>query len=254
MAAALSGIARPVLDTPAQVARWRSAGGGPCDVMIDTGINRLGLGMDDLDLLDGMAIDTLMSHLACADEDVVMNEIQRDRLVTAAATVPARRVSLANSAGIALGRSYAFDLTRPGLALYGGLPRGELADAIRQVVFPQAQVLQRRRVPAGQGVGYNATWVAQADAEIAIINLGYADGYARAFSGKGQAWYGDLALPIVGRVSMDLSAVLLPSGDGPSEGEWVTIDYDLVRQADLTARSPYELLTSLAHRFDRSWT
>ena len=88
--------------------------GRPCDVMVDTGMNRLGLRADEIDLLDGLAIDTLMSHLACADEDHAMNAVQRDRFAAVAAAVPAKRYSLANSAGICLGRDYAFDLVRPG--------------------------------------------------------------------------------------------------------------------------------------------
>ncbi|PAV93487.1 hypothetical protein WR25_24060 [Diploscapter pachys] len=78
MAIALTGIARPVLNTDAQVARWRAAGGGACDVMVDTGMNRLGVSPQAVrtGLLDGLAIDTLMSHLACADEDSAMNARQ----------------------------------------------------------------------------------------------------------------------------------------------------------------------------------
>ncbi|MEX6820714.1 alanine racemase, partial [Pseudomonas aeruginosa] len=81
MPAAAAGFARPVLNTPTQVARWKGAGGGACDVMVDTGINRLGVSVDDIaaGLLDGLQIETLMSHLACADEDVPMNAEQRDR-------------------------------------------------------------------------------------------------------------------------------------------------------------------------------
>ena len=117
--------------------------------MVDTGMNRLGLAVQDVadGLLDGLRIDTLLSHLACADEDVPMNAQQRAAFAGLAGRTGARRLSLANSAGIALGPDYAFDLTRPGLALYGGVPRPELA-AIAQVVTPEAQVLQRRLVPA----------------------------------------------------------------------------------------------------------
>jgi len=189
MELALSGIATPVLNTAKQAARWRDAGGGACHVMLDTGMNRLGLGEDDLatGALDGVAIDTLMSHLASADEDSAQNSEQRSRFVAMAEKVAARRLSLANSAGIALGPDYAFDLTRPGLALYGGVPRPELAGVISQVIFPEAQVLQRRTVGAGEAVGYNATWIAPANTEVAILNYGYADGYFRGFSGRGAA-------------------------------------------------------------------
>jgi alanine racemase len=163
--------ARPVLNTPLQVERWKAHGGGrPCDVMIDTGINRLGLAPSEVNLLDGLVIDTLMSHLACADEDVAANARQRAAFAAVAAAVPARRRSLANSAGICLGPDYAFDLTRPGLALYGGIPRREAAGHIRQVVHVEAQIVQRRRVEGGSFVGYNATWTADSPAELAILN------------------------------------------------------------------------------------
>lgn len=251
MAAALSGIATPVLNTAAQVARWQAAGGGTCHVMLDTGMNRLGLGEGDLAVLDGLAIDTLMSHLASADDDSPKNSDQRGRFVAMADGVSAQRLSLANSAGIALGTDYAFDLTRPGLALYGGVPRPELAGVIAQVAFPQAQVLQRRRVAAGETVGYNATWTAPADTEVAILNIGYADGYWRGFSGRGQALHDGAALPVLGRVSMDLTAVDV-SGRAVAEGDLLDIDYDLPRASAASGMSQYELLTGLGGRFERT--
>src|SRR3954469_21496564 len=104
MAAALASPARPVLNSAAQVGRWRDTG-RPCDVMIDTGINRLGLSPADAasGMLHGLEIETLMSHLACADEDVPANEAQRRAFAETAGRVSARRLSLANSAGICLG-------------------------------------------------------------------------------------------------------------------------------------------------------
>ena len=248
-----AGIARPVLNTAAQVARWKAAGGGACDVMVDTGMNRLGVSIDEIaaGLLDGLAIETLLSHLACADEDVAMNRVQRDRFATLAGQTAAKRMSLSNSAGIALGADYRFDLTRPGLALYGGVPRGELA-AIRQVATPEAQVLQRRRVPAGETVGYNATWTATADTEVAILNIGYADGYWRGFSGVGAARAGAERLPVLGRVSMDLLAVDCGGAD-VREGDWLALDFALPEAAAASGMSQYELLTGLGTRFDRVW-
>ena len=249
--AAIAGHARPVLNTAAQVARWKAAGGGVCDVMVDTGMNRLGLSPDDLPLLDGLRVHTLMSHLACADEDVAMNARQLAAFAGLAGRTSARRMSLANSAGIALGADYAFDLTRPGLALYGGIPRAEFADTIRQVVTPEAQVIQRRRVAAGQTVGYNATWTARADTEVAILNLGYADGYFRGFSDKGTAQGGTCR--VIGRVSMDLVALDVSATPDVREGEWIAMDYGLPAAAVLAGMSQYELLTGLGDRFDRYW-
>ena len=253
--AAAAATARPVLSTVRQVRRWREAGGGGCDVMVDTGMNRLGIQPEDVaaGLLDGLKVETLMSHLASADEDVPLNAIQRDRFAALAGRSAARRMSLANSAGIALGPDYAFDLTRPGIALYGGVPAAAFAGRIRQVATPQAQVLQRRLVPAGQSVGYNATWTAAADTEAAIVNLGYADGYLRCFSGKGRAWAGGVELPVIGRVSMDLTAIDVSAAPDLAEGDWVTIDYALPETAALSGLSQYELITGLGSRFDRMW-
>lgn len=252
MELALSGIATPVLNTATQASRWRSAGGGACHVMLDTGMNRLGLDEGDLaaGALDGLTIDTVMSHLASADDESAQNSEQRGRFVAMAEKVAARRLSLANSAGIALGPDYMFDLTRPGLALYGGVPRPELAGVIAQVAFPEAQVLQRRTVRAGEAVGYNATWVAPADTDVAILNYGYADGYFRGFSGRGAALIEDTVLPLIGRVSMDLIAIDV-TGQDVAEGDWLAIDFDLPRAAGQSSMSQYELLTGLGARFKR---
>ncbi|WP_343520055.1 alanine racemase [Sphingomonas sp.] len=246
---------RPVLNTVQQIRRWREAGGGACDVMVDTGMNRLGIRPEDVaaGLLDGLAVETLMSHLACADEDVPLNAAQRERFAALAGRTAAKRMSLANSAGIALGADYAFDLTRPGISLYGGVQAPAFAERIRQVVFPQVQLLQRRLVPAGQSVGYNATWTAPADTEVGIVNLGYADGYLRCFSDTGVAWAGDIELPVIGRVSMDLTALDMSGAPDLAEGDWVTIDYGLPRTAARSGLSQYELITGLGARFDRLW-
>jgi alanine racemase len=255
MALALSGLARPVLCSVEQIARWKAAGGGPCDVMVDTGMNRLGLDWrgDVAAMVDGLAIETLMSHLASGDEDGPLNAAQRDRFAALRAAVPARRYSLANSAGICLGEDYAHDLTRPGIALYGGVPRGAAAGHIAQVVYPQAQLLQRRRVRAGDTIGYNATHVTARDMEVAILNLGYADGYLRGFSGCGAAVMDGVRLPVVGRVSMDLVAVDVGAMPHLREGSWLTIDYALPQAALVSGLSQYELLTGLGTRFDRLW-
>ena len=252
--AALASPARPCLNTAEQVARWKEiAPGLPCDIMVDTGINRLGLRPTDIDLLDGLAIDTLHSHLACADEDSPLNAMQLERFRAVASTVPARRYSLANSAGICLGRDYSFDLVRPGLALYGGVPRVEAEGNIRQVARVEAQIVQRRTIPAGESCGYGATFVAKEDTEAAILNIGYADGYLRGFSSHGSAFSGEFALPVLGRVSMDLVAVGCGAAPGLSEGDWVEIDYDLPSASKQSGLSQYELLTTLGSRFERVW-
>ena len=252
--AALRVRGRPCLNSAEQIARWKEiAPGRSCDIMIDTGMNRLGLRPTDIGLLDDLTIDTLHSHLACADEDSAMNEMQLERFRAVAAAVPAARYSFANSAGICLGRDYSFDLVRPGLSLYGGIPRAEADGNIRQAVRVEAQIVQRRTIPAGESCGYGATFIAHEDIEAAILNIGYADGYLRGFSSHGSAFAGEFALPVLGRVSMDLIAVSVNSAPALKEGEWVEIDYDLPSASKQSGLSQYELLTTLGSRFERRW-
>jgi len=255
MRIALASPARPVLNSAEQIARWKEAGGGPCDVMIDTGMNRLGLSLSDLDfsLLDGLEIDTLMSHLVAAEEEHYLNDVQLMLFGDIARRVTAKRYSLANSAGICRGEKFLFDLARPGLALYGGIAHPECEGNIRPVATPQAEILQRRTVRGGESVGYGATFVADRTMETATINLGYADGYARILSGAGTALKGDARLPVIGRVSMDLVTIDVTERPDLKEGDWVDIDYDLSFTALLTGLSQYELLTGLGQRFDRYW-
>jgi alanine racemase len=255
-AVAAASPARPVLNTPAQVRRWREvAPGRPCDIMIDTGMNRLGLSAEDIaaGLVDGLEIDVAMSHLACADEDVPMNARQRSLFRDIASRITARRLSLANSAGICLGRDYAFDLTRPGIALYGGIPRREAEVHIRQVARVEAQIVQRRRIAAGDSVGYNATFAAGTPMELAILNIGYADGYLRGFSNSGRVRLGELFIPVVGRVSMDLTAIDVSAVPELGEGDWLELDYSLPTASEQSGLSQYELLTTLGRRYGRHW-
>jgi len=252
--ASLRHSARPCLNTAEQVARWKEiAPGRACDVMVDTGMNRLGLRPTEIGLLDGLTIDTLHSHLARADEDSVMNEMQLERFRAVASAVPARRYSMANSAGICLGPEYAFDLVRPGLSLYGGVQRPEAEGNIRQVARVEAQIVQRRTIPAGETCGYGATFHADEDTQAAILNIGYADGYLRGFSSRGSAFAGEFALPVLGRVSMDLIAVGVNAAPQLREGEWVELDYDLPSASMQSGLSQYELLTTLGSRFERRW-
>ncbi|MFM7028657.1 MAG: alanine racemase [Chakrabartia sp.] len=249
MALATASRARPVLNTPAQVALWRPTG-QPCDVMVDTGMNRLGLAAGDD--LAGLHIDTLMSHLASADEDVAQNDRQLAAFQAVAEKVPARRRSLSNSAGICLGPEYHFNLTRPGLALYGGIPRSEAQGHIRPVVAIEAQILQRRMLQAGDAVGYNATFTAPGPMVLAIANIGYADGYLRGFSGSGSAAGGRAG--VVGRVSMDLVAFDVSHLPDIAEGDWLAVDFDLPVAAAQSGHSQYELLTVMGRRYDRFWS
>lgn len=243
----------PVLNSLEQVARWVAGGGGRCDLMVDTGMNRLGLSPADLAQLPGLDIDVLHSHLACADEPGhPMNVAQLARFHAARARVPHARAALANSAGVCLGPDYAFDLTRPGIGLYGGVMHPAAVGQLQAVVGLEARVVQVREIAAGETFGYGATWTAPRASRVAILNLGYADGYRRAFSGVGRGYVDENPCPVIGRVSMDLTGIDV-TGHALREGDWVRIDYDLAAAAAASGVAQYELLTGLGHRYQRRY-
>lgn len=245
---------RPVLNSLGQVDCWLAAGGGVCHVMVDTGLNRLGLPLDALDdpRLAALEIDVLLSHLASAEDETPQNALQLARWIVARQRLPHRRASLANSAGVMLGPDYHGRLTRPGLSLYGGVPCPALAEHVVQVVRPEAAILQVREIGPDETVGYNATFTAPGPMRIGIIALGYADGYLRCWSGRGIARdHAGAALPVIGRVSMDMTAIDLGASPALREGDWVSLDYSLPHAAAQTGLSQYELLTLLGRRFSR---
>jgi alanine racemase len=199
-----------------------------------------------------LSIDCCISHLASADEDSEQNAAQLARFRSVVAQTRALRYSLCNSAGIALGGDYHFDLTRPGLALYGGVPRAELAGAIQQVAYPEAAVVQVRLLSAGQMVGYNATFTAPAPMRVGVIAVGYADGYLRCWSNKGYLLHGNKRLRVLGLVSMDMTIVDLTAAPGCGEGDWLALDYNPVSASVASGLSQYELFTLLGRRFARN--
>lgn len=244
---------RPVLNTDAQMAEWRTAGGGTCGLQIDTGMNRLGFRPEAAPgPFEGL--DLVLSHLACADDPAEpMNARQRDAFAAAAARYPGTVRSFANSGGVFLGDEYGFDASRPGICLYGGGPEGRPDDRIRPVATLTAEVLQVRDVPAGESVGYSRGFVAASPRRIATVAAGYADGVLRSYSPRGQAWVGGEARPIVGRVSMDVCAVDV-TGLEVAVGDPVEL-FGSHRALDEVAAAAgtvaWELLTSVGARVNR---
>jgi alanine racemase len=243
----------PVINSPSQARVWTEAGGGACHLMVDTGINRIGISPGEAGdpLIGALNVDLLMSHLASADEDSAMNARQLASFREVAAKISHRRLSLANSAGIVLGSDYACDVTRPGLALYGGVPRAELAGEIRQVARIEAAVIQRRSLAPGESVGYNATFTANAPMEIAAVSLGYADGFLRARGSGGALFRSEARLPILGKVSMDMIVVDCSAAPDLAAGDWLDVPFDLPLAALQSALSQYELLTTIGARLRR---
>jgi alanine racemase len=240
----------PVINSLDQAKLWAASGGQRCHLMVDTGINRLGIAANDAydPRIAALDVDILMSHLACADEDSAMNAQQLAALRAVAGAIPHRRLSLANSAGIGLGMDYALDLTRPGLALYGGVPRGELAGLIRPIAQVQAAILQTRMLAAGDGVGYNAAFTAAAPMRVGTVSLGYADGFMRSRGPGNTLSHRGRSLPILGKVSMDMVVVDLSAAPDLAAGDWLTVPWNIADAAQQNDLSPYEMLTVIGRR------
>jgi len=269
--------ARPVLASIEEIDEWslfcrQNNTRHRAAVHVDTGINRLGLEYSQaMDLFQNTSsfqefdLCMVMSHLACADEpDHPLNDQQVQRFKALRELVPEVVFSLANSAGIIAVPKAHFDLTRPGIALYGSNPVAGSNTLIKPVVTLQATILQVRDVPAGQTVGYGATFTCQKPSKIAILGLGYADGFLRCLSGsntetKTHACIDGHLAPIIGRVSMDMIGVdvtALPDSvatrGGMAEviGENISLDGLALASKTLS----YELLTRLGNRFERVYT
>jgi alanine racemase len=260
---------RPILNSLDDVKRARLEHfDQPCALHFDTGMNRLGFGagetekiFESSDLLQGLNIDLVMSHFACADEkDHPLNERQHDSFKKIAARFPGMKKSLANSSGIFRNPDYHFDLVRPGMALYGLNPTPETDNPMRPVVSLEARILQVRSARKGDSVGYGAAHVLEKDSMLATVAIGYADGFPRALSGCGTLYWRGVACPILGRVSMDLTVVDLthiPENDRPGANDMIEIlgkhqsADDLAREAGTIG---YEILTSLGNRYERIYS
>jgi alanine racemase len=160
--------------------------------------------------------------------------------------------SLANSSGIFL--DFASDLARPGAALYGVNPTPGAPNPMRNVLCLRARVLQVRTIAVGERVGYNGIWQAARPSRIATVSLGYADGYPRVLSNRGSAAFDGQALPLVGRVSMDLTTFDATDAPGVAPGTWLEVIGSALPPdavAEAAGMSAYELLTSLGRRYQR---
>lgn len=223
-------------------------------LQLDTGMHRLGLEPAEWQAVAPYVLPAnpqlIMSHLACADEaDHPMNPVQLANFhrLTDGITVPR---SFAATGGILLGRAYHFDLTRPGVGLYGGHP----FMAATPVVGLSLPVIQTRELATGDSVGYGCAWTAPRASIIATLSGGYADGLLRSLSHKALFWHGDIPCPLVGRVSMDLITVdVTHLADIPAQLDLICAHQSVDDLADLAGTIGYELLTSLGRRYARNY-
>ncbi|MBS0408345.1 MAG: alanine racemase [Proteobacteria bacterium] len=243
----------PVLNSAEDIARWRGVGGA-CAIHIDTGMNRLGVDVDDARAAADLKVELVMSHLACAaDPASPRNARQLALFREARARFPDAPASLAASAGIYLGADYHFDMVRPGISLFGGGPREVPDPAFRAVARLEAPILQVRDLKAGDAVGYGDSFVADRAMRIGLLAAGYADGLLRRAMGRASAWIGDAPAPIL-TVSMDLLAVDLTQSPGARPGDLVELLGPRAHVDDLAAATgtvAHECLVRLSPRAER---
>ena len=243
----------PVLNSPEQLKRHQTMPDmHPYGIQIDTGMGRLGMQPSDWVALNHSSLQPtlVMSHLACADEpDHAMNAKQLATFRELTDGFGYQR-SLSATGGILLGPDFHFDLTRPGIGMYGGEP---FADA-RSVVTLSLPVVQTRALKPGDTVGYGNTWAARMPSKIATVAAGYADGLLRSLSGQGQLYSDGTPCPIVGRVSMDLITVDVTHLENAPETLDILCKQQSVDQlAGMAGTIGYEILTSLGARYDRRY-
>ena len=264
-----------------KIARFQQKKGTklPSILHVDTGMHRLGFGEDIGEALSEITLCGVMSHLACAEQSGhPLNTQQLEKMRALATAFPNLPLSLANSGGVFLGPPYHFDQVRPGIALYGMMPDpmhypaqhpGQHNDYLRPVVTWEADIVQMRAVRKGESVGYGADWVATKDGWLAVLAVGYADGYARTLythKQEGKQKHGGekrniveiegVGVPLAGRISMDLSVVdvsALPESMRAHARTAVLIGthYSLADMARDRNTISYEVMTGLGKRIKR---
>jgi len=264
---------RPVIGDLNELAEWdvfcrRSAWSGGAAIHIDTGMNRLGLTTIDAQGLvsriqaGNHGITLVMSHLVSAEQlNNPVNARQLAAFREVASLFSGVPASLANSSGIFLGGAFQFDVVRPGAALYGVNPTPEADNPMQPVVELKARIVQIRSIERGDTVGYGGTWTARRPTRLAIVAVGYADGYFRAASANdgtrgAEVMVAGKRCPVAGRISMDLMTIdvtdLPPSAARRGHlvtliGEGITVD-ELGHHFGTIG---YEVLTSLGSRYAR---
>jgi alanine racemase len=272
----------PVLFSQEHVVRWLDFSRSkqrslPSVLKVDIGMHRTGISIKELDqLLEDGSLEALqpryvMGHFACADEpDHPMNSQQsalfQDSIQKTKALLPNILFSLCNSSGIFLKNAHHYNLVRPGIALYGGAQRGLDASRLQPVVSLSLAIMQKKTVRQGEGVGYGVGYRTTRETRLAIVSGGYADGLLRTLSNIGFGYYCDVKVPIVGKVSMD--TVIFDITDVDDDADSVAIDGEIIDSGvvevlgkhqtidDLAAAAgtiSYEILTSLGHRFERTY-
>jgi alanine racemase len=263
---------RPVLGSVGDIARWHKAGAGPAALHVDTGMNRLGLSAEEAKTLSQsgswkhLGFDLVLSHFVSseiADDPLNAAQIARFDRIASLFSDGIRRRSLANSSAHFLDTLPHYEMTRAGYALFGGNPVPGAPNPMKPAVTLEAPILQIRQIETGETVGYNGQWTAKRPSRIAVLSVGYADGWLRSLSGTdarpgASVLIDGHACPAAGRVSMDLLTFDVTECDPDKTrpgtkatliGGPLTID----AVADVAGTNGYEILTSLGSRYQRRY-
>lgn len=245
----------PMLNSVEQLTRHMETSGDlPFGLQLDTGMNRLGMEAGEWEAVRPIVLPLnpvmVMSHLACADDPghpMNIQQLAQFQAMTDGVGIPR---SLSATGGIILGPEFHFDITRPGIGLYGGEPFVEA----RPVIRLEIPVIQLRELDPGETVGYGNTWTAERPSRIATLAAGYADGLIRAMGNRARLYAGVQPCPLAGRVSMDLLTVdVTDLAEVPDTlsilGNMQTVD----QLADAAGTIGYEILTSLGARYKRRY-
>ncbi|MFZ8865028.1 MAG: alanine racemase [Rickettsiales bacterium] len=260
----------PVLNSVAEIKIWNSYGKKkklklPANIHFDTGINRLGLNMEDLELFkqnkikyDNLDIKYIMSHLACSNEhDNIRNEKQLEQIIILKNAFPQHKFNIANSSAIFLDKKYHFDLVRPGAALFGINPTPYLkTNPMEQVVTLTTKIIHIREVKENGMVGYGNICPIKKGMRLATLPIGYADGYLRSLTNRGYCYLKGKIIPTLGKISMDMTVIDISNfkknevniGD---EVEIIGKNIDLAELAAQAGTISYEILTSFSGRFKK---
>lgn len=255
----------PILTTIEQIKLYKKNGGSSYFLHFDTGMSRLSLTEEQipeiLKIIPSSSVEWVMSHLASADDSTShQNKDQLEKFKSIIRHFPTSKYSLIASKGINLGSDYFFPQMRAGIYLYGVSPSHPtpLSDSLEFALKMRAQILETKNIQKGDSVGYNATYTAASPRRIATLAVGYADGIPLSFSNKNHFWIQGQPVPIVGRISMDLTMIDIT--DIPESiahvGEWVDLIHDpmsFYEMSKAAGSSPHEMLTRIGHRYNRSY-
>ncbi len=256
----------PVLNSLEQIARWKEAGGGAAMLHVDTGMSRLGLCEREVEALaaaparlSGVHVEHVITHLACGDvPEHELNAMQLMRFQRLRRKLPPAPTSIGASAGIFLDAAHRGDLVRAGIGLYGGNPFSARPCPVEPVVTLRARIVQIRDISSACTVGYGATCDVQPPCRIAVCAVGYADGYPRAAGNRCGASFAGIRVPVVGRVSMDLTCVDISAVpvDAVRTGDHIELIGAAVTLEEVAAAAGtigYEILTQLGERLARRY-